>query len=113
MIGQFPAVRLTPGPVFDKVGIDFTGPIQVKYAHVRRPVIVKAYVCLFVSLSVKAVHLEPVSDLTTDAFIAALRGFTARHGKPSLILSDHGTNFVCTTQELKEMYEFISKQRTL
>ena len=92
MIGQFPAEGLTPDPVFDKVGIDFTGSIQVKYAHVRRPVIVKAYVCLFVSLSVKAVHLEPVSDLTTDAFIAALRRFTARRGKPSLILSDNGTN---------------------
>ena len=113
MIGQFPAKRLTPGPVFDKVGIDFAGPIQVKYAHVRRPVIVKTYVCLLVSLSVNAVHLEPVSDLTTDAFIAALRCFTARRGKPSLILSDHGTNFVGATRELKEMYEFSSKQRTL
>ena len=99
--------------MFDKVGIDFTGPIKVKYAHVRRPVIVKAYVCLLVSLSVNAVHLEPVSDLTTDAFIAALRCFTARRGKPSLILSDHGTNFVGATRELKEMYEFSSKQRTL
>ena len=112
MIGQLPAERLTPGPVFDKVGIDFAGLIQVKYAHVRKPVIVKAHICLFVSLSVKAVHLEPVSDLTTDAFIAALRRFTARRGKPSLILSDHGTNFVGATRELKEMYEFLNKQRT-
>ena len=77
MMGQLPIERLTPGPVFGKIGIDFAGPIQVKYAHVRKPVIVKAYVCLFVSLSVKAVHLEPVSDLTTDAFIAALRRFIA------------------------------------
>ena len=59
LAGQLPIERLTPGPVFDKVGIDFAGPIYVKYAHVRKPVIVKAYVCLFVSLSVKAVHLEP------------------------------------------------------
>ena len=112
MIGQLPIERLTPGPVFDKIGIDFAGPIQVKYAHVRKPVIVKAYVCLFVSLSVKAVHLEPVSDLTTDAFIAALRRFTARRGKPSLILSDHGTNFTGATRELKEIYEFFNKQKT-
>ena len=111
-IGQLRAERLTPGPVFDKAGIDFAGPIQVKYAHIRKPAIVKAYICLFVSLSVKAVHLEPVSDLTTDAFIAALRRFTARRGKPSLILSDHGTNFVGATRELKEMYEFLNKQGT-
>ena len=112
MTGQLPIERLTPGLVFDKIGIDFAGPVQVKYAHVRKPVIVKAYVCLFVSLSVKAVHLEPVSDLTTDAFIASLRRFTSRRGKPSLILSDHGTNFTGANQELKEIYEFFNKQKT-
>ena len=64
LIGQLPNERLTPGPVFDKVGIEFTGPIYVKYAHVRKPV--KAYVCLFISLSIKAVHLEPVSGLMTS-----------------------------------------------
>jgi len=77
LMGQLPIERLTPGPVFDKVGIDFAGPVQTKYAHVRKPVIVKSYVCLFISLSVKAVHLEPVSNLTSDAFIAALWRFTA------------------------------------
>ena len=61
-----------------------------------------------VSLSV---HLEPVSDLTTDAFIAALRRFTARRGKPSLILSDHGTNFVGAARELKEIHEFFQGQK--
>ena len=70
--GQLPIERLTPGPVFNKVGINFAGPVQTKYAHVRKPVIIKTYICLFVSLSVKAVHLEPVSNLTSDIYIAAL-----------------------------------------
>ena len=35
-------------------------------------------VCLFVSLSVKAVHLEIVSDLTPQCFIAAFRRFTTQ-----------------------------------
>ena len=111
-MGQLPIERLTPGPVFDKTGIDFAGPVQTKYAHSRKPVIVKSYVCLFVSLSVKAVHLEPVSDLTSDAFIAALRRFTARRGKPSLILSDHGTNFVGANKELQQMYDVLKEQTT-
>ena len=62
-----------------------------------------------VSLSVKAVHLELVSDLTADAFIASLRRFIAHCGKPSLIWSDHGTNFVGADRELKE---FLRYQKT-
>ena len=54
---------------------------------------------------VKAVHLESASDLTTDAFIATLRRFTARRGKPSHIWSDHGTNFVGAARVLKELEE--------
>ena len=96
---------MTPGSVFEKVGVDYAGPFQIKYGFTRKPTIVKAYVCVFVSLSVKAVHLELVTDLTTEAFIAALRRFIARRGHPSLIWSDHGTNFVGANRELKELAE--------
>ena len=75
---------------------DFAGPVKVQYAHVRKPVTVKAYVYLYISLSVKAVHLETVSDITTDA---SLRHFFAQYGKSSLILSDHRTNFTSANQE--------------
>ena len=55
--------------------------------------------------STKAVHLEVVSDLTTAAFLATLRRFIARRGKPSVIWSDHGTNFVGAAREIKELYD--------
>ena len=58
----------------------------------------EAYVCIFVSLTVKALHLELVSDLTSDAFIDCLRRCIARRGCPSLIWSDWGTNFVGADQ---------------
>ena len=70
----------------------------------------KTYVAVFVCFAVKAVHLELVSDLTTAAFIAALRRFIARRGKPSIIWSDHGTNFVGAARELKELYTFLRNQ---
>ena len=78
MLGQLPIERMTPGPVFDKVGVDYAGPVLVKYGHVRKLTVVKAYICVFVSLTVKAVHLDLVSDLTTDIFIACLRRFISR-----------------------------------
>ncbi len=79
--------------MFERVGVDYAGPVYVKRGYVRKPTIIKAYICVFVSLSVKAVHLELVSDLTTEAVIACLRRFVSRHGKPSVVWSDHGTNF--------------------
>ena len=112
-MGQLPLEPLIPGPVFDTVGINFGVPIQTKYGHVRKPVIVKSYVYLFISLSVKAIHLEPVSDLTSDAFMAALSRFIARRGKSRLIMSYHGTNFVGATRELQEIYDFLCQQRTI
>lgn len=62
----------------------------------RSSTVIKTYICLFVHvcLTTKAVHLEVVSDLITEAFIAALRRFIARQGCPALIWSDHGSNFV-------------------
>ena len=112
LFGQLPIERVTPGPVFDNTGSDFAGPLLIKYGHVRKPTVVKSYVCVFVSLTVKAVHLELVSDLTTEAFIACLRRFVARRGHPSVLWSDHGLNFVGANRELKEMYEFQKKQIT-
>ena len=109
--GQLPPERVIPDSVFEKVGVDFAGPFSIKYGHVRKPTIVKAYVCLFVSLNVKAVHLEIVSDLTTEAFIAALCRFTSRRGLPSLIWSDHGTNFVGANRDLKDIYRFLRDEK--
>ena len=111
MLGHLPVERITPGSVFDKVGVDYAGPVYLKYGHVRKPTIVKAYVCVFVSLSVKAVHLELVSDLTSEAFLASLRRFISRCGKPSLIWSDNGTNFTGAARELKELSDFLEHQK--
>ena len=108
LLGQLPAERVTPESVFAKVGVDYAGPFQIKYGNVRKPTVLKAYICLFVCLAVKAVHLELVSDLTTEAFIAALRRFEARRGCPSLIWSDNGTNFVGANRELKELHNFLN-----
>ncbi|XP_028156854.1 uncharacterized protein LOC114350305 isoform X7 [Ostrinia furnacalis] len=50
--------------------------------------------------NVKAVHIELVTDLTKEAYLAALNRFVARRGKPRSILSDNGTNFVGASNDL-------------
>ena len=104
--------RVTPDSVFDRVGIDYVGPVYLKYGSICKPTVVKAYICVFVSLSVKAVHFELVSNLTSDAFVATLRRFITSRGKPTLIWSDHGSNFVGASRELKELTKFLDLQKS-
>lgn len=67
--------------------------------------------CVFVCMSIKAVHLEVVSDLSSDGFLAALRRFAARRGLPEHIYSDNGTNFVGANNQLKEIYTLLNSDK--
>ncbi|XP_071639995.1 uncharacterized protein [Temnothorax longispinosus] len=71
---------------------------------------IKAYVAIFVCMATKAVHLEVVSSMTTDAFLSAFKRFIARRGKPSDVFSDNGTNFVGANRELEELRDIFTKE---
>ncbi|XP_018404101.1 PREDICTED: uncharacterized protein LOC108780784 [Cyphomyrmex costatus] len=87
-------------------GIDYAGPIQIRKGRRRgRISLTKGYIALFVCFHTKAVHLEAVTDLTTEAFLAALRRFTSRRGLCTTLYSDNATNFVGAARELKEIYQ--------
>ncbi|UYV64718.1 hypothetical protein LAZ67_3001747 [Cordylochernes scorpioides] len=49
---------------------------------------------LLTVVNTRAIHLELISSLTTDALISTIRRFIARRGKPATIHSDNATNFV-------------------
>ena len=112
IMGQLPSARVTPAIAFSHTGVDFAGPFCIKMGHVRRPVKLKAYVCVFVCLTYKAIHLELVSDLTTAAFKACLARFISRRNKPQHIYSDNGSNFLAAKKEIMELQEFLKKQTT-
>lgn len=67
---------------------------------------------MFVCFSTKAVHLELVGDLSTAAFLAALKRFVARRGKVSEIHSDNATNYKGAANELHQLYKLL-KSNTL
>ena len=64
LLGHLPSDRLKSGPVFDKVGLDYVGPVLVKPGYLRRSTVTRAYVCIFVTFAVKVVQLERLSNLT-------------------------------------------------
>ncbi|GFV61616.1 uncharacterized protein TNCV_187741 [Trichonephila clavipes] len=55
------------------------------------------------------VHIELVSDLTSQAFIAALKRFMARRGKCAKLFSDNGKNFVGASNEIKKLLQIVRK----
>lgn len=100
IMGQLPNSRTHLEFPFLNSYVDYAGPVLVANRKGRGCKLTKAYMCIFVCSAVKAVHLELVSDLTTEAYMAALNRFVARRGKPWSITSDNGTNFVGASNEM-------------
>lgn len=94
IMASLPPDRTMLSRPFHNTGVDFAGPFPIKNFTGRACLISKGYVCIFVCFATKAVHLEVASDLSTQAFMAALSRFIGRRGCPSKIYSDNGTNFV-------------------
>ena len=100
-MGNLPADRLEYSRPFLNVGFDYCGPFYIKerrYCNVKK---IKNYVLVFVYLAINAMHLELVSDLTTEAFLDCLKRFISRRGKPEKIRSDNSTNFRGASRQLK------------
>ncbi|XP_065081373.1 uncharacterized protein LOC135703945 [Ochlerotatus camptorhynchus] len=110
LMGDLPLERVSPAPAFQRVGIDYCGPFELQPVT-RKSAPVKCYLCLFVCLVCKAVHIEVVMDLTTETFLAALRRFVARRGRPELILCDNASNFVGAQRELRELHRMFRQQQ--
>lgn len=109
LMGELPKQRVLPSFPFSITGVDYAGPILVKQGTYR-PKQIKAYIAVFVCLTTKAIHLELVSELTTNAFLAALRRFVGQYGVPSEIHSDNGTNFHGSKNELHQLYELFQQE---
>ncbi|XP_022195062.1 uncharacterized protein LOC111052633 [Nilaparvata lugens] len=93
-MGQIPQHRVTTSRPFLDTGIDYGGPFEIKVHNLHSTSITKAYICAFVCMVTKAIYIEEVTDLSFEAFIAALKRFVSRRGLCKNLYSDCGTNFV-------------------
>lgn len=107
-MGDLPAIRVSQVKSFVYTAVDYAGPFFITHIRHRGVKSHKAYVCLFVCLTSKALHLELVSDLSTDLFLAAFKRFIARRGPVSVMYSDGGTNFIGAKHKLDDIYSLIN-----
>ncbi|XP_076381801.1 uncharacterized protein LOC143260421 [Megalopta genalis] len=113
LMGNLPAARVTESRPFQNSGVDYCGPFYIKERRHRNRTRIKVYVAVFTCFATKAVHLEVAGDLTTDAFMAALKRFVARRGACQNMYSDNGTNFVGADNELREIYRTLPTDERL
>jgi len=90
-MGSLPAIRVKISIPFSRCGIDYASLVILREGKRRNSRNYKAYIAIFVCFVTKGVHVELVSDLTTDAFIGAFKRFISRRDKLSHVLGqrDH------------------------
>ncbi|GBM50957.1 hypothetical protein AVEN_114610-1 [Araneus ventricosus] len=90
---SLPADREKDAAVFEVVGVDLADPQYIKRGN-------KVWSVLYSCALYRALHLELVSSLSTDAFLLSFRRFVTRRGSPLIIYSDNDTNFRGVCNEL-------------
>ncbi|XP_070132577.1 uncharacterized protein [Drosophila bipectinata] len=108
LMADLPSIRITQSLPFVNSGCDYAGPIILKDRKGRNAKKSNGYICLFVCLVTSALHLELATDLSTEAFLAALRRFMSLRGKCAQIYSDNGRNFVGAKRALDEMQQLLA-----
>ena len=99
MMASLPAFSTTAyEPCFTHTGVDYFGPLNVKKGRS----VVKRRGVIFTCMNSRAVHLELASSLESDCFINVLRRFMNRRGRPKVMYSDNGTNFVGAEREIRQ-----------
>lgn len=97
-MANLPSERMETTPPFTYCGMDCFGPFYVKEGRKE----LKRYGLLFTCLCSRAVHIELLNDMSTDAFLNSLRAFIALRGNVRQLQSDQGTNFVGAKREFLE-----------
>lgn len=96
-MAELPKERVEVSAPFTYSGIDCFGPFLIKKARKEY----KRYGLIFTCLSSRAIHIEMLEDLSTDAFINALRCFISIRGAVRQLYCDRGTNFTGARNELR------------
>ena len=100
-----PGFRLEEQFVFTNTGVDFCGPLFVKAGTNEKGHMNKVHIALFTCCSSRAIHVDLVPDLTTEAFLRCFKRFTCRRGIPRLIVSDNAKTFKSSAKKLCALFE--------
>lgn len=97
-MADLPKERIEPTPPFTYCGMHSFGPFIVK--QVRKEM--KRCGLLLTCMCTRAIHIEMLDDISTDAFINSLHCFIATREAVRQLHSDQGTNFIGATNKFQK-----------
>ena len=101
-MGSLPKERVEHSPPFTHVGVDTFGHFLVKEGRKE----MKRWCIIFTCMYSRAIHIEVVSDLSTESFLQALRCLESIRGPVVTIFSDNGTNYMGSKTMLQSRITF-------
>ncbi|XP_074107705.1 uncharacterized protein LOC141532971 [Cotesia typhae] len=110
LMAPLPSSRVTPSLVFETTGVHYAGPITLKTFQGRGSKTFKGWIAVFVCFSTLAIHLEVVSDYSSEGFLKAFRRFISRRGICKTLHSDCGTNFKGADKELQRLFSHATSE---
>jgi hypothetical protein len=87
---------------FSVTGVDAPGPFAVR--ENSSTTLVKRYFVIFTCALYRCLHLEPLTSLSTDAFLMSFSRFLARNPRPKRMISDNGSQFIRGDFELRSLW---------
>jgi hypothetical protein len=118
LVGNLPLDRTVGSTPFEVlgVGVDYAGPLIYKINKTKDG---KAYILLFACSLTRSIHLELLSDQTTENFIKSFKRFIARRGRPLKLYSDNGKTFVAAAKSISNIMkdehfqDYLAHQQTV
>jgi hypothetical protein len=103
IMSDLPRARVEMSSPFLATAVDYAGPFDLRTSLTKKSSIKKVYVAVFKCMSTGAIHLEPVTSLSTPAFIDTFDRFVSRRGMSVDLFSDNGSNLRGANNEFQRI----------
>ena len=99
-LGKLHQTRLTIAPPFYICQVDLFGPLNAQCEHNHRST-VKIYGTVFKCPATSAVAINVMQSYSTEAFLQAYTRFSSKHGHPSQLAIDQGSQLVSACKNMQ------------
>ena len=109
-VPAWPVFRVVENRPFSCVGLDYLDPLIIKNDDGTDH---KVWICLFTCACIRAIHLEVITNQSSEQFLLCLRGFIATYGLPHIIISDNASQFQKIDNSLQRLLKMTANDQNI